>query len=88
MPAGDRTLLFQSIDRLNATPDLKVGQTDSWSNTETGGSGVNTVERIFKADGMPCHRLEHFIATAGRPDGSTFTMTWCRTAQGAWKSRG
>jgi surface antigen len=88
MSQEDRTLMTESIDRLNATPNLRVGQTDSWSNPQTGSSGVNTVQGNFRANGMPCHRVQHFIARGDRPEGSTFSMTWCRTAQGAWKMRG
>lgn len=88
MPAEDVRMLADSIDQLNRMPDLRAGQTDSWSNPDTGGSGVNTVERIFRSHGMPCHRLQHFVVSGGRPEGRTYALTWCRTPQGEWKSRG
>ncbi len=84
----DNRMLFDSINRLNRMSPLHVGQTDRWSNPKTGSSGVNTVERIFSSHGMPCHQLRHQIVVQRHQPATTYDMTWCRTAQGEWKSKG
>lgn len=84
----DNTMLFDSIDRLNRTSPLHVGQSASWSNPQTGSSGKDTVERIFHSDGMPCHELRHHVVVQRHEPGTSYLMTWCRTPQGEWKSKG
>jgi hypothetical protein len=82
----DNRLMFGSIDRLNRTEPLHVGQSESWSNPKTGSSGTSTVERIYRSDGMTCHLLRHRIVVQNREPGRTFNINWCQTASGEWKS--
>lgn len=82
----DNRLMFDSIDRLNRTKPLHVGQSDSWSNPKTGTSGTSTVQRIYRSHGMPCHLLRHRIVVQNRQPGRTYNINWCQTASGEWKS--
>jgi hypothetical protein len=88
MPPGDWAALLKSVDELNADPTLKVGDSDSWNNPDTGGFGTNTVQRLFTQNGMPCRRLEHVLATKSQSRATSFVMSWCKTSQGAWKTVG
>ena len=82
----DNRLMFDSIDRLNKTSPLHVGQSEQWSNPKTGTSGSSTVQRIYRSHGMACHLLRHHIVVQKREPGRTYNINWCQTASGEWKS--
>jgi len=80
----DNQMMFESVGRLNAAEPAKVGQSDSWRNTQTNSSGSSTILRVFRSGGMPCHLVRHQIV-AGRPQARSYQLTWCRTSTGEWK---
>jgi surface antigen len=84
----DSQLLFESIARLNAAEPAKVGRSEAWSNPQTNNSGTSSILRVFRSDGMDCHRLRHRIVIAGQQPGRDYSLTWCRTPTGEWKSKG
>jgi surface antigen len=79
----DNRLLFDSIARLNGIEPARAGNSDTWSNPQSNGSGTNTVLRVFRSGGMPCHRVQHHTVTGGA--GRDYHLTWCRTSSGEWK---
>ena len=83
----DTQLLFDRVDRLNRAEPAQVGQSETWSNPQTGSSGTSTLRRIFRSGGMTCHLLQNHVLVAGRPAGRDYRLTWCRTSAGEWKIR-
>lgn len=83
----DSRLLFESVDRLNAAEPARVGRSEPWSNPQTNSSGTSTVLRVFRSGGMPCHLVRHHLVVAGREPGRNYTLTWCRTSTGEWKTK-
>jgi len=81
----DNRLLFDSIARLNGTEPARAGNSDTWSNPQSNGSGTNTVLRVFRSGGMACHLVQHHIVTGGT--GRDYRLTWCRTSSGEWKTK-
>src|ERR1700745_1971738 len=55
----DSQLLFESIARLNEAEPSKVGRSEVWSDPQTKSSGTSRILRVFRSDGMACHRLRH-----------------------------
>ena len=47
----DNRLLFDSIARLNGTQPARAGNSNTWSNPQSNGSGTNTVLRGFARAG-------------------------------------
>jgi surface antigen len=84
----DSQMLFESIARLNEAEPAKVGRSEAWSNPQTNSSGTSKILRVFRSDGMVCHRLRHHIVIGGQQSGRDYRLTWCRTPNGEWKSKG
>jgi surface antigen len=80
----DNTLLFESVERLNAAEPSRVGRSDAWTNPQTKSHGSSTILKVFHSDGMECHLVRHHIV-AVRPPPRNYRFTWCRTASGEWK---
>ncbi|SDF43405.1 Surface antigen [Limimonas halophila] len=71
---------FQSLQ------NLEEGETNTWTNDETGNSGKTTVTKVFTmADGTECKNFVEEIDTGER----TFkeTGTACKKPGGQWKVR-
>ena len=83
----DSTLLFDSVERLNAIEPSQAGRSEEWSNPQTKSSCTSTILRVFRSSGMDCHLVKHNIVVAGRP-GHSYRLTWCRTPTGEWKTKG
>jgi hypothetical protein len=81
----DNAMLFASIDRLNEAQPHQVGQSDSWTNPQTGSTGVSTIQRIFRSHGTDCHSVHHEISVQGRTPGRGYDLKWCQAANGTWK---
>jgi len=56
-----------------------------WSNPKTGTSGTITLVRDFHSAGMACHELRYLLNFTRPTRHQTYTLDWCRTADGAWK---
>jgi surface antigen len=84
----DNQMLFESVARLNAAEPSQVGHSDAWSNPQTNSSGTSTILRVFQSGGMACHLVRHHIVVSGRQPGHDYRLTWCRTQNGEWKTKG
>ncbi len=68
---------------LNALDTLAEGQTESWSNTETGNSGSTTIRRVARnEDGTVCKTYTETVRT--REETVTRDGRACRTEGGGW----
>ncbi|TAL04380.1 MAG: hypothetical protein EPO08_01455 [Rhodospirillaceae bacterium] len=68
---------------LHALDTLAEGQTDSWSNTQTGHSGSTTVHRVTrKSDGSVCKSYTETVHSGGET--VTRDGTACKTSGGSW----
>lgn len=85
LSAEDTRLLLESVERLNSAESVAAGSAESWSNPQTRSSGRSRVERVFRSQDQPCHRILHHVVVAGRGPGTDYRLTWCRTASGTWK---
>jgi surface antigen len=82
---ADSRLFAASVERLNAAEPAEVGHAESWSNPRTKSSGTSTVLKVFDDNGSACHLVRHHVVAGGRAPGRDYRLTWCRTADGAWK---
>ena len=62
-----------------------VGQAESWTGPSTGNQGTLTIRRVFERAGMPCRSLASEVLYRRTRTRSSYTLTTCRTAGGAWK---
>ena len=84
-------LTNEDLDRMNAAAmrlysDRPAGSVEDWRNPKTHNTGSVKLLRRFKADGMPCWRLEYtirFQRAANRP--RQYRVNWCKTAAGEFK---
>ncbi|MGA9864962.1 MAG: RT0821/Lpp0805 family surface protein [Acetobacteraceae bacterium] len=56
-----------------------------WSNPKTGTSGTITLVRDFRSAGMACHEFRYLLRFTHPTRHQTYTLDWCRTADGEWK---
>lgn len=85
--AEDTRMLDDSLGRLNGASDVHAGQSDRWSNPQTGSSGTSTIERVFRSGDMPCHAVRLAVSARGRKRPVSYNLTYCRTPGGEWKIR-
>jgi surface antigen len=87
LTASDLALLEASVSQLNNDPHLAVGAQKDWSNSATGSHGQSVVTRIFSDGQHPCHQIRHEAYPLGGATARTYTLTWCRTPDGQWKTK-
>ena len=82
---GTVTTLLDTAEKLNARPNVAVGDGADWDNPSAGEYGRVTVTKLFTSEGMSCRSFDYRIAyRSGRPD-AIYTTDWCKTADGNWK---
>lgn len=62
-----------------------VGQAESWTVPSSGDQGTLTIHRVFERSGMPCRALASEVLVRRSQTRRSYTLTVCRTADGAWK---
>ena len=82
---SDINLLQAAANALFQDEKAGIGQTETWSNPQTGNSGAVLLLRLFEHAGLPCKRLQHSIKQKGRADQITYQFARCRTSDGSWK---
>ena len=82
---SDVALLQAAASTLFQDDHARIGQTETWSNPETGNSGTVSLLQLFEHAGMPCRRLRHHIKQRGHADQITYQFARCRTSDGSWK---
>jgi surface antigen len=85
LTAEDQRMLFDSARRLNAMSPATPGATQTWSNPQSGDSGVTTLRRIFKQNGMTCHAVRYSFTLQGGVRAADYDVNWCRVPDGSWK---
>ena len=82
--ADDLAALRDATNRLLDDPQLKVGNTEPWSNPQSGASGTATAGAPTHRHGLACRMVQYQLNMPGpRPQRGT-TLTWCKTKDG-WK---
>lgn len=82
---SDVKLIDQASNRLNATEPLQVGDSQDWSNIESGNSGKVTVTRLFQSGGMACHGVRYDMSYKAKRPTTHYILNWCKTRSGEWK---
>ena len=81
----DRRLLWDSADALNNATPSEAGASRNWHNPKSGNSGTVTLQRVFRANSMPCHALHYTVTLAAQQTQRTYDINWCRIQTGEWK---
>ena len=64
----------------------KAGTERSWSNPETKRRGTAKLVRSFQKGGAPCGQVQHtLIVPEGSDRNTTYSLPFCRQADGTWK---
>jgi len=82
---ADIGLLSEAAGHVNAKDPIHTGDSEDWSNPESGNSGKVTVTRLFRSAGMACHGLLYDLAYKAKRPARTYTANWCKTKSGEWK---
>jgi hypothetical protein len=82
---SDVKMVDEAVDRLNSTEPLHVGDSQDWSNPDTGNSGKVTVTRFFESGGMACHGVRYDLLYKAKPVPTHYNLNWCKTKLGEWK---
>ncbi len=83
---SDMAKVMDLSNQINAAPGSKTPK--GWSNAETGNSGTVAFVKNFQSDAMPCNTLRYTFSRGHRAQHRTYVMNWCRTPDGAWKTKG
>ena len=84
LTSADLTALTDATNRLLNRPDLAVGDSETWSNAQSGASGAVTAGAAVQRKGMACRVVSYKNKVPGpRPERGA-TLTWCKTGDG-WK---
>jgi hypothetical protein len=82
---ADVGMLEAAVEQLNSTNPLHVGDSQDWSNSDTGNSGKVTVTRLFQSGGMACHGMRYDLSYKDKRPPAQLMLNWCKTAAGEWK---
>ncbi|MCP4329354.1 MAG: hypothetical protein GY791_13055 [Alphaproteobacteria bacterium] len=62
-----------------------AGASESWSNPDSGNSGVVTLMQKFVRQGYPCQQISYVLNMNGESSPRQYTVVWCKTEDGEWK---
>jgi surface antigen len=82
--ADDLSALTDATNRLLGRPRLVLGDSEAWSNSNSGASGTVTAGNAMQGKGMPCRLVNYRTTVPGPRPQRTATLTWCKTTEG-WK---
>lgn len=80
----DLTALNDATQRLLNRSPLAAGDSESWSNAQSGASGTVTAGAAVQRKGMTCRKATHKNTVPGPRAERSVTLTWCKTKDG-WK---
>jgi surface antigen len=84
LTADDITALTDATNRLLDRPNLATGGTETWSNPQSGLSGVVTAGNAVQRRGMACRVMNYQTTVPNRRTERSTRLTWCKTKDG-WK---
>ncbi|ABI61536.1 RT0821/Lpp0805 family surface protein [Granulibacter bethesdensis] len=84
---SDLATLGKAAGPLLGNEPLFNGSTQPWSNPKTGNSGTLTLVEQYQKDGMSCRKIRYDVMLKRRNAPNVYTLDWCKTAQGVWKTR-
>lgn len=84
LSAADITALTEATNRLLDRPALVAGDTEIWSNPESGASGTVTAGKTVHRKGLACRLVNYQHSIPGPAAQRSGTLTWCKTSDG-WK---
>ena len=82
--ADDLAALQNATDLLLDRPRLAVGDSETWSNPQSGTSGTVTAGNAAQRTGLACRVVRYQISVPGARPERSVTLTWCKTKDG-WK---
>ncbi len=63
-----------------------IGTVERWRNPDTMNAGSVILQQHYKAEGMPCLRMEYTIRFQNaRQQPSHYGVSWCKTENDQWK---
>ena len=84
LSAADIQALTEATNRLLDRPQLAPGETETWSNPQSGASGTVTAGNPVQRRGMACRVVYYQTTVVNRATERNRTLTWCKTTDG-WK---
>ena len=82
----DWALMNGAASQLYQQDTVTDGAASHWSNPKTGDGGTVTVLHSFEKAGMACRRVRYVIRLHGVTGLQRYTLNWCKTASGEWKT--
>jgi hypothetical protein len=82
--ADDMAALRDATNRLLDRPQLIAGETETWSNPQSGASGTLTAGDTVRRKGLACRVVRYQNIVPGPRAERNTTLTWCKTKDG-WK---
>ncbi len=79
----DLEIIRQSAAPLFSTD--AVGQSQAWTNPQSGKRGSITLMGVYQLRGLPCRRMEYATFTPLHPGPDRLTFDWCQIATGEWE---
>jgi surface antigen len=84
LTAADIAALTDATNRLLDRPDLNVGDTETWSNSQSGVTGSVAAGSAEQHNGLACRVVLYQHTVPGANPQRSATLTWCKTKDG-WK---
>lgn len=83
----DSAMNQKAAASLYENPNVKVGDTASWQNPQSGNGGTVTATKLFKHKDMPCVALHYSFDLKDSQDKSKkeLNANRCKVATGEWK---
>jgi hypothetical protein len=82
--AADLAALGDATNRLLDRPELAVGDSETWSNPDSGVTGTATAGSTTQRKGLACRIVNYQATVPGSNPQRSASLTWCKTKDG-WK---
>ena len=82
--SDDLAAVTQATNQLLDLPNLTAGETESWSNPQSGARGIATAGNAVRRKGLPCRVVHYEAEVPGPRPLRGLDLTWCKTNEG-WK---
>lgn len=86
LPPGDLKIASETARTLYESATAAVGQSRRWSNPATGSDGRTTLVGAPTLRGLSCRTIRYDFHMIKPDRTSTYTINWCRTPAGDWKT--
>lgn len=81
----DLQVMNAAASKLRESETTPIGQTETWSNPNSGSSGTVTLLQRFQRRDLPCQKIRHAFRDKAHADASVLDIDVCRLPSGEWK---